>query len=74
MEGIGAAGTVQTVKTRREEQEYDNNNNNNNNATHKPKEYISSKLVNLKLYYNNQIKWGKLYTEVLKDSQVIKFT
>lgn len=66
-EGIGAVGTVRTVKTRREEQEYEDD-----NAARKPKEHMSSELVDLKLYYNNQIEWGKLYTEVSKDGQVME--
>ena len=33
-----------------------------------------SNLINLKLHYNNQIKWGKLYAEVSKDGQVIELT
>ena len=71
-EGIGAAGTIRTVRTKRKEQE--GKDHDGGDANCQPKEQISPTLVDLKLYYNNQIKWGKLYIEVLKDGQVMELT
>jgi len=51
VEGIGAAGTVQTVKTKRKEQE--GKDYNRGDANCQPKEQISPTLIDLKLYYNN---------------------
>ena len=50
----------------------DNDKGKDNNIGCNLKEYISSNLIDLKLYYNNQIKQGELYIEVLKDSQVME--
>ena len=62
-EGIGAAGTVRTVKTQREEQE---------DLTPKRKEYMSPSLVDLKLIHEGQIPWGTLYVELSNNGQVLE--
>ena len=62
-EGIGAAGTVRTVKTQREEQE---------DLTPKRKEHMSPSLIDLKLIHEGQIPWGTLYAELSNNGQVLE--
>ena len=62
-EGIGAAGTVRTIRTQHEQQE---------EGLTKHKEHISSSLMDLKLLYEGQIPWGTLYAELSNNGQVLE--
>lgn len=72
VEGFGAAETVRTQKTEQEKQE----------ETHGTKAQKSNKKLNceldfslseLKLKYNSQLEWGKLYGYLSNDGFVLEF-
>ena len=74
-EGIGAAGTVQTTKTRREVvEEWDTKRTEPALGTKKaPPKQIDRSLSDLKLVYSSQIEWGKLYGRLSQDGTVMEF-
>ena len=77
--GIGAAGTVQTTKIKREEDgEQETNIVKEQKGRKKckkkvPAEGFSPLLTNLKLVHTAQILWGTLYAKLSKDRTVIEF-
>ena len=73
--GFGAAGTVRTTKTTREEIE-------EKSGTAAQRQRLTTKDVNrgldprlsdLKNVYQKQLEWGRLYTSVSKDEEVLEF-
>lgn len=77
--GIGAAGTVQTIKTQREEEGEEEGNiveEKEGKKTRKKKvsaEKFSLLLTDLKLVHTAQIPWGTLYGELSKGRTVMEF-
>ena len=74
-EGIGAAGTVRTTKTRREVvDEWEAKRTEPAPRPKKdPPEYTDRSLADLKLVHSGQIEWGKLYGRLSKDGSVMEF-
>ena len=73
-EGIGAAGTVQTTKTRHEiVDEWGNDLMPAKQSQSEGPEQIDWLLADLKLVHSSQIKWGKLYGRLSKDGSVMEF-
>jgi len=74
-EGIGAAGTVRTTKTRREVvEEWDAKCMEPALRSKKdPPEQIDRSLADLKLVHSSQIEWGKLYGRLSEDRSVMEF-
>lgn len=71
-EGIGAAGTVRTRKTKREllEENWEESASQPQDSTDRG---VDRRLVDLERNYAGQIEWGQLYGAVSKDGDVLEF-
>ena len=70
-EGFGAAGTVRTLKTAREVTE-ESRGSRPQKTKKEPNRGLQRSLSDLKLIYNPQLEWGKLYDALSDDGEVLE--